>query len=116
MHQVGTEEIKGVLICDEPAFLQKVQGRGPRHRFVADQLNIRKAYRLESANLATSSDCWLSCSKLSAFESPVTGERCSRIRPSQMEGKIFSQEYLCVATSLPPGIIHVAGTRELGDI
>ena len=54
MHQVGADEIKGVLIRDEPASLQKVEGRASRHRFVADQLNDKK-YGLR-ANSATSSD------------------------------------------------------------
>ena len=55
MHQVGAEEIKGVLICDEPAFLQKVKGRGSRHRFVADQLNInRYGLSVDSVTLSDS--------------------------------------------------------------
>ena len=51
MHHVGAEEIKGVLVCDKHAFLQKIQRGGPRHRLVADQLNVKKVYGSVSAGL-----------------------------------------------------------------
>ena len=55
MHQVGADKIKCVLVSDETASLQEVEGRASRHRYVADQLNDDK-YGL-SADSVTSSDC-----------------------------------------------------------